>query len=93
MRDFPEVVEHEILQMRIQKIFPDCSQEESQQLYREVVKCVVNKAYVSGGSSKELTMFEEGYGHYVFVTVLSMLFLRYQHGVYCIYILILFVTS
>jgi len=47
MRDFPEVVEHEILLMRIQKTFPDCGQEESRQLYKDVVKCVTNKAYIT----------------------------------------------
>jgi len=72
MRDFPEVVEHEILLMRIQKTFPDCSQEESRQLYKDAVKCVTNKAYVSGGSSKKLTVFEEGYGYYVFVCVVHL---------------------
>jgi len=87
MKDFPEVVEHERLQIRLQKTFPDCSQEEYQQLYKDVVKCVTNKAYVSSGSSIELTMFEEGYGHYAFATVLSMLLLRYQHELYSIYIL------
>ena len=63
MKHMPEVVEHEILHMRIQKVFPERSQEEWQQLYKGVLNCVTNKAaYVSGGSLKTFTMLRKDMG-------------------------------
>jgi len=48
MKNMPEVVDHEILCMRIKKAFPECNTDEkSQKLYHDVLKCVKNKEYVS----------------------------------------------
>ena len=62
MRDPPKVVENNI-PMRIQETFRECSQKECEQLYKDVLNCVTNKAaYVSDGSSKKLTMLRKDMG-------------------------------
>ena len=47
MKHMREVVKHNILLKKIQKAFPECSEEECKQLHQDVLKCVVNKEYVS----------------------------------------------
>ena len=80
MKHMPEVVEHEILQLRIQKAFPERSQEECQQLYTDVLNCVTNKeTYVRGGSLKKFTMLRKDMGITICVKyiVFMFYFIRY----------------
>ena len=47
MEDMADVVEHQQLLMKIQKAFPECKEQKCLSVYRDVLKCVGNKRYVS----------------------------------------------
>ena len=47
MKHFPEVAEHEILKLRIEKAFPKSSEKERSDCYSDVLECVKKSQYVS----------------------------------------------
>ena len=47
MKHFPEVAEHEILKLRIEKAFPKSSEKEWSECYSNVLECVEKSQYVS----------------------------------------------
>ena len=47
MKHFPEVAEHEILKLRIEKAFPMSSEKERSECYSNVLECVKKSQYVS----------------------------------------------
>ena len=47
MEDFYDVVVHQQLLMKIEKAFPECSEEKCLTIYQDVLKCVRNTRYVS----------------------------------------------
>ena len=47
MKHFPEVAEHEILKLRIEKAFPKSSEKEWFECYSNVLECVKKSQYVS----------------------------------------------
>ena len=47
MKHFPEVAEHEILKLRIEKAFPKSSEKEWSECYSNVLECVTKSQYVS----------------------------------------------
>ena len=47
MKHFPEVAEHEILKLRIEKAFPKSSEKEWSECYSNVLECVKKSQYVS----------------------------------------------
>ena len=47
MKHFRQVAEHEILELRIKKAFPGCSENEWSKCYSNVLECVKKSQYVS----------------------------------------------
>ena len=47
MEDFYDVVVHQQLLMKIEKAFPECSEEKCVTIYKDVLNCVRNTRYVS----------------------------------------------
>lgn len=47
MEDFYDVVVHQQLLMKIEKAFPECSEEKCVTIYHDVLSCVRNTRYVS----------------------------------------------
>ena len=47
MEDFYDVVVHQQLLMKVEKAFPECSEEKCLTIYQDVLKCVRNTRYVS----------------------------------------------